>query len=155
MPLPCTVFYNKDWTYGEVTKLISGSTSNGSSGEWEVNHFIFYKQIKFPSTFRNSVDRFSDLTPTQLNLQPLIECLRMFEGGKLASGFRLQRCWWQRCSRKNRPTKLQTCHLHRLSRRQAVSNIRHQHRWCFSNFILTLFRYWYPKQKKLFVCRDC
>ena len=73
MPLPCTVFYNKDWTYGEVTKLISGSTSNGSSGEWEVNHFIFYKQIKFPSTFRNSVDRFSDLTPTQLNLRPLIE----------------------------------------------------------------------------------
>ena len=41
MPLPCTVFYNKDWTYGEVTKLISGSTSNGSSGEWEVSHFNY------------------------------------------------------------------------------------------------------------------
>ena len=42
MPLPCTVFYNKDWTYGEVTKLISGSISNGSSGEWEVSHLQFY-----------------------------------------------------------------------------------------------------------------
>ena len=53
MPLPCTVFYNKDWTYGEVTKLISGSTSNGSSGEWEVNHFLFYQQIKMCSKFQN------------------------------------------------------------------------------------------------------
>lgn len=46
MPLPCTVFYNKDWTYGEVTKLISGSTSNGSSGEWEVSHFNYSFMIK-------------------------------------------------------------------------------------------------------------
>ena len=54
MPLPCTVFYNKDWTYGEVTKLISGSTSNGSSGEWEVSlfNYSFMKLLSMRPTRR-------------------------------------------------------------------------------------------------------